>query len=267
MFLNIGSASNACQVANRSPESPGMDPCPELPTRAGVWSLDPSVSGQTASGITRFATGLRNMVALAVHPAAGQLYGVQMNRDNLSDNWPQLYSPDLDAEIPAEELLHIEQNADYGWPYCYYDDKLGKKVLAPEYGGDRLTVGRCASARMPLLALPAHWAPISMTFYRGTSFPARYRHGAFIAFHGSYFWGQHTRADPPGYNVVFVPFDATGTPAAAWEVFAHGFAGPTASSRATAAYRPTGVAEGPDGSLYVADDVRGRIWRIVYTGG
>jgi glucose/arabinose dehydrogenase len=265
MYVSIGSASNSCQVDNRSPGSPGMDPCPELATRAGVWSLDPRVLRQKPSGMRRVATGLRNMVALAVHPS-GHLFGVQMNRDNLLDNWPALYSASDDAELPAEELFRIEQGGDYGWPYCYYDGFLQRKVLAPEYGGDRTTAGRCATARNPLLALPAHWAPISMAFYRGTTFPARYRNGAFVAFHGDYFWGERPRSSSPGYNVVFVPFSATGEPSSAWEVFAGGFAGPAAASRATAAYRPTGVAEGPDGSLYVSDDVRGRVWRIVYRG-
>jgi glucose/arabinose dehydrogenase len=266
MYLNIGSASNACQVANRRLESPGVDSCPELATRAGVWSLDPRTLNQKASRIPRFATGLRNMVALAVHPS-GQLFGVQMNRDNLVDNWPALYTPDDDARLPAEELLRIDAGADYGWPYCYYDGLLRRKVLAPEYGGDRASVGRCGAARDPLVALPAHWAPIAMTFYRGDAFPARYRNGAFVTFHGDYFWGQRPRTGSPGYNVAFVPFTTDGTPSADFEVFADGFAGAAATSRATAAYRPTGVAEGPDGSLYIADDVRGRVWRIVYQGG
>ena len=267
MYLNIGSGSNACQVQNRATGSPGISPCPELATRAGVWALDPRVLGQTPASIGGpFATGLRNMVALAVHPT-GSLFGVQMNRDNLADNWPALYSQADDARLPAEELFRIERGADYGWPYCYYDGAQRRKVLAPEYEGDRVTVGRCATARDPLLALPAHWAPIAMAFYRGTAFPTRYRNGAFVAFHGDYFWGDRPRTDSPGYNVVFVPFTDAGVPAASWEVFADGFAGAAAVSRATAAYRPTGVAIGADGSLYVADDVRGRIWRIVYKGG
>jgi glucose/arabinose dehydrogenase len=267
MYLNIGSGSNSCQVANRQAGSPGIDPCPELATRAGVWALDPRVLGQTPSsaGVQRFATGLRNMVALATD-ASGQLFGVQMDRDNLNENWPALYTTADDARLPAEELLRLDQGADYGWPYCYYDATRSAKVLAPEYGGDGATVGRCASARGPLLTLPAHWAPLSMIFYRGTAFPSHYQSGAFVAFHGDYFWGTRPRSDSPGYNVVFVPFTG-GAPAGTWEVFASGFPGTSAVSRATAAYRPTGLAVGPDGALYVSEDVRGRVWRIVYRGG
>src|SRR5690606_40641027 len=64
-----------------------------------------------------------------------------------------------------------------------------KKVLAPEYGGNGRTIGRCAEARDPLVALPAHWGPNALLFYSGTgpaAFPAEYRGGAFIAFHGSW---------------------------------------------------------------------------------
>jgi glucose/arabinose dehydrogenase len=132
-------------------------------------------------------------------------------------------------------------------------------VLAPEYGGDGKTVGQCAKKKEPLLTFPAHWAPMAALFYTGARFPARYRGGMFITFHGSW-----NRAPLPqaGYNVVFVPMK-DGAPSDSYEVFADGFAGAT-KSPGGAAHRPVGIAQGPDGALYISDDKGGRIWRVTY---
>jgi glucose/arabinose dehydrogenase len=269
LFVNIGSASNACQEENRQLESPGVFPCPELPVRAGVWRFEARGTGQTQADGEHYATGLRNMVALAIHPRSGDLFGVQHGRDMLFENWPEFYTVEEDAVLPAEELVRITRGSDNGWPYCYYDAVFEHaKVLAPEYGGDgeRVSGGPgidCATYNQPLVTFGAHWAPNGLHFYRGTQFPARYRHGAFVAFHGGF-----DRAPLPneGYQVMFVPFGANGMPTAPPETFADGFAGSDGPLPATAVHRPVGVTEGRDGSLYVSDDRGGRIWRIVYRG-
>jgi glucose/arabinose dehydrogenase len=263
LFVNIGAPSNACQVADRQAGSPGQDPCPELETRAGIWKFDANRPGQTQAHGERYATGLRNVVALALDPVGGGLYGVVHGRDQLYDNWPELFTQEQSAEKPSEEMVKIEAGDDFGWPYCYHDPELGRRVLAPEYGGDGKKVGRCAGIKEPIAAYPAHWAPNALLFYTGEAFPERYRGGAFIAFHGSW-----NRAPLPqgGYNVVFQPFGDDRRPAGDWEVFADGFAGSDVSPGG-AKHRPTGLAQGPDGSLYVSDDKGGTIFRIVYTGG
>jgi mono/diheme cytochrome c family protein len=159
-------------------------------------------------------------------------------------------------------MVQLVPGADYGWPECYYDQHQNKLVLAPEYGGDGgKTVGICAQRQAPVAAFPGHWAPNDLAIYHGTSFPAAYRGGAFIAFHGSW-----NRAPDPqgGYNVVFQPL-ADGKAAGPFVVFADGFAG-AYKDPGRAAFRPTGLAEGPDGALYVSDDVHGRIWLITYNG-
>ncbi len=261
LFVNVGSPSNSCQREDRTVGSPGLDPCPQLETRAGVWRFDASTPDQTQEDGVRYATGMRNSVALALRPDAQQLYAVIHGRDQLSQNWPDLYTTEEGAELPAEQFVRIEEGSDFGWPYCYYDWQAGSSVLAPEYGGDGDAVGRCADVDRPILGFPGHWGPNALLFYTGEQFPARCRGGAFVAFHGS--WNR-APLDQEGYNVVFVPFE-NGSSTGEWQVFADGFAGPDVSPRG-AEHRPTGLAQGPDGSLYVSDDAGGRIWRIMYRG-
>jgi mono/diheme cytochrome c family protein len=190
------------------------------------------------------------------------MFVTQQGRDQLHANWPNLYKPDQEATLPAEELLLLRAKGDYGWPECYYDSFLEKLVLAPEYGGDGKTAGVCANKIAPVAAFPAHWAPNAMVRYDKTQFPARYRDGVFIAFHGSWDRAPYPQS---GYNVVFQPLagDRASGPC---EIFADGFAG-AVKSPAQAEHRPSGLAVGSDGSLYISDDIRGRIYRIVYRGG
>jgi glucose/arabinose dehydrogenase len=256
LFVNIGSPSNACQLQDRQPQSPGQDPCPELETRAGIWRFDVRRTGQTQRDGERWATGIRNAVAITVD-SRGTLWAAQHGRDNLVQNWPAHFDTTESAELPAEELLRVSRGDDFGWPYCFYDGAARKKVLAPEYGGNGETVGRCARVKHPVAAMPAHWAPNGLVIYEARQFPARYRGGAFIAFHGS--WNRAPRPQG-GYNVVFVPF--SGDSAGAYEVFATGFPGESVQPN-SARHRPTGLAVGPDGSLYISDDRGGRIWRVV----
>ena len=260
LYVNIGSPSNSCQRAERQDRSPGIDPCPQLETRAGIWRFEADQLGQRQRDGRRFATGMRNTVALTVRPADSQLYGVIHGRDQLLQNWGNLFDDVQSAEKPAEEFVRIEDGNNFGWPYCYYDPELERKVLAPEYGGDGTTEGRCAEMDPPLIGFPGHWAPDGIHFYGGNQFPLRYRGGAFVAFHGS--WNRDPRPQA-GYNVVFVPFDADG-PSGDYEVFATGFS--TDPPNVSGPHRPVGVAEGPDGSLYISDDSGGRIYRILYVG-
>lgn len=260
LYMSSGSATNSCQAKNRSVESPGHKPCTELQTRGGIWRFDASKLNQTFSSSARYATGIRNAVGIALAPD-GSLYSTQHGRDQLAENWPKLYTPEQGQNLPAEELLHIQQGADYGWPMCYFDNTRQRLGLAPEYGGDGgKAVGDCASKTGPVAYFPAHWAPDGLLFYTGAAFPEHYRGGAFIGFHGSW-----NRAPGPqgGYQVVFVPFSG-GKPVSTsgFEKFADGFAGGKMEPDA-AAHRPVGLAQGPDGSLYITDDTAGRVWRVV----
>ena len=262
MYVDVATATNACQSENRQLRSPGINPCTELETRGGIWRYKADEQNQKFSPAARYATGIRNAEGLSVDNA-GRIFVTQQGRDQLHANWPNLYKPVEEATLPAEELMRLTQSGDYGWPECYYDEVQRKLVLAPEYGGDGgKRVGMCANKLEPVAAFPAHWAPNGMALYNKEEFPARYRGGVFIAFHGSW-----DRAPYPqgGYNVVFQGLH-DGRAAGVCEVFADGFAGPV-KSPGRAEHRPSGVAVGPDGALYVSDDVRGTIYRIVYRGG
>jgi glucose/arabinose dehydrogenase len=247
----------------RTKGSPGMDPCPLLEYSGGTWKFKDDVlnQDQLADGI-RYATGIRNGMANCWNTAVNELYIVQHGRDQLNQFFPDMYTTEQSAELPAEEFFLVTEGSDFGWPYCYYDQLQNKKVLAPEYGGDGEIQARCENKTDPIMAFPGHMAPNDLLFYTGDMFPDRYKNGAFIAFHGSW-----NRAPEPqkGYFVVFVPFKGE-YPSGDWEVFADGFAGTdNIKSTRDAKYRPCGLAQGPDGSLYVVDSNKGKIWRIMYS--
>lgn len=264
MYVDVGTATNACQPQdkNRQPKIPGLTPCKELETRGGVWRYDANKTNQTFSTADRYATGIRNAVGLAIDPA-GRLFVSQHGRDQLHSNWPELYKPTEEATQPAEEVLLLKSGGDYGWPECYYDVVQKKLVLAPEYGGDGgKKINGCGQKTGPVAAFPAHWGPNAIAFYDKAKFPERYRFGVFIAFHGSWNRAPYAQA---GYNVVFQPLASDQAPGTC-EVFADGFAG-TVKTPEGATHRPSGLAVGPDGSLFVSDDIRGRIYKVVYQGG
>jgi glucose/arabinose dehydrogenase len=263
IYVNIGAYSNACQVKDRTKGSPGQDPCPVLNDAGGIWQFKTNKLNQSYKEGVRYCTGTRNIVGLDWNNGQNQLYAMQHGRDQLHELYPDLYTEKQSAELPAEEMLLVKKGSNFGWPYCYYDEFQSKKVLNPEYGGDGKKQGRCAYVQPPIMAFPGHWAPNGLVFYTGNQFPEHYRNGAFIAFHGSW-----NRAPEPqaGYNVVFVPFK-NGMPSGKYEIFADGFAGADAvKGPGQAKHRPTGLAVGPDGSLYVSDDAQGTIWKIVYKG-
>src|SRR5688572_12825675 len=263
IYVNIGAPSNSCQAQDRVPGSLGQDPCPILTNAGGIWQFRTDQLNQTQAQGTRYATGLRNVVGLDWNNDENELYVMQHGRDQLSFLFPQLFTDSMSAELPAEEFLRVNQGDDFGWPYCYYDQIQNKKVLAPEYGGDGTITGRCDGIEAPLVAFPGHWAPNSLLFYTGDQFPARYKNGAFIAFHGS--WNRAPLRQG-GYFVVFVPM-SNGMPSGNWEMFAEGFPGVDVITEPDQAqYRPMGLAQGPDGSIYISDSEKGKIWRIIYKG-
>ena len=260
IYVNIGAYSNACQFDDRKKGSPGQKPCPILDSAGGIWQFKADKPNQTYGTGVRYATGLRNVVGLDWNTATNSLFVMQHGRDQLHDLFPDMFDTKQSAELPAECMYELHKGSNCGWPYIYYDQFQHKKILAPEFGGDgKKEAGK--DAQDPVVAFPGHMAPNGLLFYTGNQFPDKYKNGAFVAFHGSW-----NRAPEPqkGFFVVFVPFN-NGKPSGDWEVFADNFSGgPENTASGKVEHRPCGLAQGPDGSLYVTDDTRGYVWKISY---
>ncbi len=263
IYVNIGAYSNACQEKDRMPGSKGMMPCPVLDSAGGIWKFDSQKENQVYGDGIRYATGLRNVVGLDWNTQTNSLFVTQHGRDQLNSFYPKLYTADQNAELPAETMYEMKQGDNAGWPYVYFDPYQKKKIVSPEYGGDGIKEGG-ENALDPIAFFPAHMAPNALLFYTGNQFPEKYKNGAFIAFHGSW-----NRAPLPheGYFFAFVPFKNC-KPNGEWEIFANGFSGLTGDEKVknprNAKARPCGLAQGPDGSLYVSDDNKGAIFKISY---
>ncbi len=254
IYVNVGSPNDACRETGTGK---GIMPCTLLDTVGGIWRFRADVQNQTRKDGIRYATGLKNSVGLNWNSQTNSLFVLQHGRGQFHDFYPQLFTPQQSAILPAETMYEIHEGDDAGWPYVYFDPILKKKMVNPEYGGDGKKTGG-KKALNPIAAFPAHFAPNSLVFYTGSMFPARYKNGAFIAFHG-----QNSEMKK-GYFVAFMPFN-NGKPAGPYEVFADNFAGiDLAKPDGPVQHRPCGLAQGPDGSLYVSDDLNGTIYRIAF---
>ena len=255
LYVNIGAFSNIC-----SDFAPGKNGCPVLDSAAGIWQFRADKPNQSYGDGVRYTTGTRNVVGMVWNQQDNQLFAMQHGRDALHDLFPAMYSEQQSADLPAECMFALKKGDNAGWPYVYYDWMKHENMVGPEYGGDGIKQADSKYV-LPAAAYPGHFAPNDLLFYTGDQFPEKYKNGAFIAFHGSW-----NRAPLPqeGYCVVFQPFK-DGKPFGKYEVFADGFAGtPAQKASGRAVHRPCGLAQGPDGSLYVTDDEKGTIYKISY---
>jgi glucose/arabinose dehydrogenase len=260
IYVNIGAPSNVCQEQDRQKGSPGLTPCPILENAGGIWQFSTTKLNQSFSEGVRYATGMRNALGIDWNNEVNELYVTIHGRDMLYQYFPEMYNQKTGAELPSETFYRVKQGDDCGWPYVHWDHFQNKKILNPEYGGDGKKEG-APNAISPLVGFPGHMAPNALLIYKGNQFPEKYKHGAFIAFHGS--WNRSPEPQE-GFYVVFVPMK-NGQPTGKWEVFADGFSGMSPVTNLSAAkHRPTGLAEGADGALYVSEDKAGYVWKITY---
>jgi glucose/arabinose dehydrogenase len=245
LYITVGSTCNDCRDAN--------------PENATLLRALPDGSARAV-----YASGLRNTIGFGWHPGSGLLYGFDHGSDYHGD------------DTPPEELNQLRANKHYGWPYCYGTRQPDPQVFNDPPGTTKADF--CPGTEAPVLTYTAHAAPIGLAFYTGSQFPAEFRNDAFVAFRGSW-----NRAQPSGYRVARVRFDAAGR-ATAVQDFATGWlmdtpppsftqVGPNAPpSEQNRARRPAqfgrlaGLAMAADGSLLVAEDQNGVIYRITYTG-
>jgi len=264
LYVPFGAPGDVCQKLNRIPGEPGEYPCLQLEEHGGIWKFDANKPGQTLQKDGKmYATGIRSIVAMDWNKSDNTLYVAVHGRDDLNSRNPEQYSRWQSAVYPAEEFLRVEEGVNGGWPYFYYDQDQDKRLLNPEYYHAGIPAEKGAEYLQPLMAFPAHWAPNDLFFYTGNQYPERYKHGTFIAFHGSTNRAPYPQA---GYFVAFIPFE-NGKPTGTWEVFADGFVGEKpVVDVSDATYRPMAIAMGPDGSLYLSETVKGKIWRVMFKG-
>jgi glucose/arabinose dehydrogenase len=270
MYVGWGQGTDVCSdgrpgsmgLGKPDAEIPG-EGCPGLIDHGGIWKFNENTLNQTQEQGKRVATGMRSIVGMDWDPYSDALYAVVHGRDHFRRLWPGMYSDWESALLPSEEMFRIHDGIDGGWPYYYYDHMQDKKLLNPEYGGDKIKEGNGAKLTKPILGFPGHFAPNDLYFYKGDQLPERYKKGAFVVLHGSTIRQPYPQA---GYFVAFVPME-NGKVSAPWEVFADGFIQTDPVLTASAAgYRPMGITEGPDGSLYISETEKGKIWRVMFKG-
>jgi glucose/arabinose dehydrogenase len=229
--LAVDPKTGALFVGVGSSGNIGVEPEP----KATIQRFDKDGGNQTT-----YASGTRNATALAFNPDTGDLYAVVQERDGLGDN------------LPSDYLIRVQQGGFYGWPYAY----IGKH---PQPGFAKRAPEKVKATITPDLLFQAHSSALDIVFYTAEQFPKEYRGGAFVALKGSW-----NRSEPTGYKVVYIPFQ-DGRPAGYYENFLTGFWS-SGERRAEVWGRPAALAVAKDGSLLVADDTGGTIWRVTYTG-
>jgi glucose/arabinose dehydrogenase len=229
--LAIDPKTGAMFVGVGSAGNIGVEP----EVKASIQRFEPDGSGQTT-----FASGMRNPTTLAFHPATGELYAGVQERDGLGD------------DVPPDYLTHVKQGAFYGWPFAYTGPH-------PQPGFAHRAPEKVKSAVVPDVLFQAHSSVLDLVFYDGNQFPAEYRGDAFVALKGSW-----NRSNPTGYKVVRVRFK-DGKPDGSYENFVTGF-WVSGQHRAEVWGRPAALAVMKDGSLLIADDTGGTIWRVSYIG-
>ncbi len=240
LFVNVGSASDHCE----GPKGAAPDaarPCAEASGKEALGAIRKyrmQWPAGTVLGWDVHALGLRNSMALAFQPGSNALWQGENARDAMQAAMPGLKN---DNDLPHDELNLVSAGANYGWPYCYDDNKA-----SPEY-----PQAACARYKAPARLLPGHAAPLGMAFYTGSRFPALYRNSLIVGFHG---YRQN------GHRLVALLPDGAGAPLGKMVELIGGWTAKPKQEMGA----PVDVKQGPDGNIYLVEDRTGRVVRLQY---
>jgi glucose/arabinose dehydrogenase len=235
MLVSVGSASNDAEgiakggLASDKTSTLGAISGYET-RRADVLAFNPDGTSPTI-----FATGIRNCVGLAIHPATGDAYCSTNERDGFGD------------DLVPDYVTRVREGAFYGWPWFYIGNHED-----PHHAGERPDLKDKVTT--PDVLIQAHSASLGLAFYTGDAFPAEYRGDAFAAEHGSWNRSKHT-----GYKVIRIRMK-DGAPTGVYEDFITGFVVDDSDVWG----RPVGVTVTRDGALLVSEDGNGTIWRVTH---
>ncbi len=238
MLVNFGSNTNNCEneaKTKRCRASEGADAVATV--RRYTFSTD---GKRTAQPGTIFSSGLRNSMAMVQH-SSGTMLQVENSRDAIDEADPKL----SDERLPHDELNELVVGRFYGWPFCY-----DNRVISPEFRLAKTTTAKkCASSQAPLALLPAHSAPLGMTYWTGTKAPTKFAGSLVITYHGY---------RDTGHRVVSFPVDAQGRPNGPSTELIGGWA----ETDDLAPGGPVGVTVSSSGSLLMVDDRNGMLLEL-----
>ena len=248
LYVSIASTCNVCTSDTQS-----------NPVRASVY-----IYNADGTNGRLFARGLRNAEGLAMVPGTNTLWVVVNNRDDIayplndgSGNYGRVYSGYVDNH-PPDEFTRVRDGGNYGWPFCNPNPDtpsgMADMPFDLDYQMNRTGTVNCGAMDRINRGIPAHSAPLGLTFFQGTNAPAEYVEGAAVGLHGSW-----NRSEKSGYKVAYFPWDAIAQTPGNQIDLVTGWADAFSNWG-----RPVDVAVDPAGAILISDDQAGAIYKLVY---
>lgn len=249
LCVHISSPTNSCQLIHmdRKKGVKGEMPCNRLKFNSSVWIFDANKPNQTISMGILYSTGIRRMRSLVLYN--NELYGIIQGRDSLYELYPKYYSKKQGEELAPDELVYIEQNSNFGFPYCYWDPSISKRVLSPEYGGDGKNVANCNSlTEKPIEVFTNHNGPNDLLIDDNK---------LFIAWNGKPY---PMKCDVSCSKLTVSFFELNPDYE---ELKINGKQNVLVQFNKTHKTKPSGLVKLPDKSILIIDSISGKLWKSV----